>query len=68
MLIDCYRNSLTYTTDNNYEYRWESLSIPPYATSFKFKVKAASDVHIGLSAANMNLSNFYEIGEYYLSL
>ena len=50
-------------TDANYKYRWESLGIPPNVTSFKFKVKAADDVHIDLSAANMNLLNFYEMGK-----
>ena len=63
MLLDCYKNSLIYMTDANYKYRWESLRIPPNVTSFTFKVKAANDVHIGLSAANMNLLNFYEIGK-----
>ena len=62
-LLECYGESPTYTTDANYLYKWESLSIPPGSTSLTFKVKAANDVHIGLSAANMLLPNFYEIGE-----
>ena len=54
-------------TDANYKYRWESLGIPPNVTSFKFKVKAADDVHIDLSAAKMNLLNFYEMGKWHVS-
>ena len=62
--LDCYQKWLaTYLTDTNYEYRWELPRIPSNVTSFTFEVKAANDVHIGLSAANMTLSNFYEIGK-----
>ena len=50
-------------TDTTYEYRWKCLHIPSNVTRFTFKVKATNDVHIALSAANMNLKNFYEIGK-----
>ena len=62
-LSDCYKDSPVYETGVNLKYRWESLRIPPNVTSFKFQVKAANDVHIALSAADMTLANYYEIGE-----
>ena len=63
VFLECYGESPIYTTDTNLAYQWESLYIPPGSTSITFKVKAANDVHIGLSAVDMVLPNFYEIGE-----
>ena len=62
MSTDCYTDSHTYMTDTTYNYRWESLRIPSDVTRFTFKVKAAHDVHIALSAADETRTNFYEIG------
>ena len=61
--LDCYRNSPVYNTSSVLEYRWKTMPLKPGIYSITFKVKAAHNVHIGLSAAEMVLP-FYEIGKW----
>ncbi|XP_019614801.1 PREDICTED: cell wall protein RBR3-like [Branchiostoma belcheri] len=47
------------TTDTTYEYRWD---LPQRTgTRFTFQVSANSDAHIGLSPANQDATDMYEI-------
>ncbi|XP_078691370.1 uncharacterized protein LOC144921857 isoform X1 [Branchiostoma floridae x Branchiostoma belcheri] len=47
------------TTDTTYEYRWDLPQLT--GTRFTFQVSANSDAHIGLSPANQDATDMYEI-------
>ncbi|KAI8512312.1 hypothetical protein Bbelb_089510 [Branchiostoma belcheri] len=52
-------NCLLKTTDTTYRYRWDSLRLT--GPRFTFQVSARNDAFIGLSPANRDVTDMYEI-------